>query len=43
MSDIAGIISAVSGPAAPIVIPIAAALVAAKWIYDVYQETCVDL
>ncbi|OAX37671.1 hypothetical protein K503DRAFT_219392 [Rhizopogon vinicolor AM-OR11-026] len=34
---IAGIISALSGPAAPIVVPIMASMVFAKWVYDTYQ------
>ncbi|KAG6911381.1 hypothetical protein DXG01_016478, partial [Tephrocybe rancida] len=43
VAGIAGIVGAVSGPAAPIVIPIAAAFVLAKWAYDVYQQTAVVL
>jgi len=39
VAGIAGIVSALSGPAAPIVIPIAAAFVLAKWTFDVYQKT----
>ncbi|KAG1835963.1 hypothetical protein DFJ58DRAFT_193038 [Suillus subalutaceus] len=35
---IAGIVSALSGPAAPIVVPIAAGVVVASWVYEVYQE-----
>ncbi|OJA14807.1 hypothetical protein AZE42_04187 [Rhizopogon vesiculosus] len=34
---IAGIVSALSGPAAPIVVPIMASMVFAKWVYDTYQ------
>jgi hypothetical protein len=40
---IAGILTAQEGPAAPIVMPIAATVVLAKWIYDVYQASCVPL
>lgn len=36
---IAGIVSALAGPAAPIVIPIAGCCVAAKWVYDIYQQS----
>jgi hypothetical protein len=36
---IAGIVSALAGPAAPIVVPIAGCLVLAKWAYDVYQQS----
>ncbi|KAG6853060.1 hypothetical protein C0991_007171 [Blastosporella zonata] len=43
IAGIAGIVSAVSGPAAPIVIPIAASFVLAKWAYDVYQQTTIVL
>ncbi|KAG5717395.1 hypothetical protein E4T56_gene7663 [Termitomyces sp. T112] len=39
VSGIAGIVSALSGPAVPIVLPIATALVLARWVYDVYQQT----
>ncbi|KAF8812741.1 hypothetical protein BYT27DRAFT_7182460 [Phlegmacium glaucopus] len=35
---IAGIVSALAGPAAPIVVPIASYLVLAKWAYDIYQQ-----
>jgi len=40
-ASIAGILTSVvaTGPAAPIVIPIAASLVLAKWMYDVYKRT----
>ncbi|KAG1898832.1 uncharacterized protein F5891DRAFT_440057 [Suillus fuscotomentosus] len=37
VGTIAGIVSALAGPAAPIVVPIAAGAVLAKWAYDVYQ------
>jgi len=36
---IAGIVSALAGPAAPIVVPIASCLVLAKWVYDVYKQS----
>jgi len=36
---IAGIVSALAGPAAPIVVPIVGCLVLAKWVYDVYQQS----
>ncbi|KAF8805966.1 hypothetical protein BYT27DRAFT_7339503 [Phlegmacium glaucopus] len=36
---IAGIVSALAGPAAPIVVPIAGCLVLAKWAYDIYQQS----
>jgi len=36
---IAGIVSALAGPAAPIVMPIAGCFVLAKWAYDVYQQS----
>ncbi|KAG2140671.1 hypothetical protein DEU56DRAFT_288749 [Suillus clintonianus] len=39
VGTIAGIVSALSGPAAPIVVPIAAGVVLALWVYDVYQTT----
>ncbi|KNZ76261.1 hypothetical protein J132_11131 [Termitomyces sp. J132] len=39
VAGIAGIVSVLSGPVAPIVIPVAAALVMARWVYVVYQET----
>jgi hypothetical protein len=39
LGAIAGIVGALSGPAAPIVIPIAGGLVLAKWMYDVYQAS----
>ncbi|KAG1717197.1 hypothetical protein EDB19DRAFT_1821553, partial [Suillus lakei] len=34
---IAGIVAVLAGPAAPIVVPIVASVVIAKWAYDVYQ------
>ncbi|KAG2088267.1 uncharacterized protein F5147DRAFT_781040 [Suillus discolor] len=37
VAAIAGIVSALAGPAAPIVVPIAAGAVLAVWAYDVYQ------
>ncbi|KAG0691974.1 hypothetical protein DFH29DRAFT_609380 [Suillus ampliporus] len=37
VASIAGIMAALAGPAAPIVVPIAAGLVIAAWVYDVYQ------
>jgi hypothetical protein len=40
---ITGILAALAGPAAPIVVPIAASVVLVKWIYEVYQATCVPL
>ncbi|KAG8749004.1 hypothetical protein FRC14_001769 [Serendipita sp. 396] len=39
LAAIAGIVGALSGPAAPIVIPIVGAFVLAKWAYDVYQAS----
>jgi hypothetical protein len=39
VGTIGGIVSTLSGPAAPIVIPIAGCFVLAKWIYDVYQKS----
>jgi hypothetical protein len=43
MRAIAGILAAQEEPAAPIVMPIAATVVLAKWIYEVYQASCVPL
>ncbi|KAG2126482.1 hypothetical protein BD769DRAFT_1462537 [Suillus cothurnatus] len=40
---IAGIVSVLAGPAAPIVVPIVASVVIAKWAYDVYQLSGVVL
>jgi hypothetical protein len=39
VGTIAGIVSALSSPAAPIVMPIAGCFVLAKWVYDVYQQS----
>ncbi|KAG5732090.1 hypothetical protein E4T56_gene18797 [Termitomyces sp. T112] len=39
VAGIAGILSVLAGPVAPIVIPVAAALVTARWVYVLYQET----
>ncbi|KAG1842110.1 hypothetical protein C8R48DRAFT_738040 [Suillus tomentosus] len=39
VGTIAGILSALAGPAAPIVVPIVASVVAAKWVYEVYQRS----
>ena len=36
---IAGIVSSLAAPAAPIVVPILGIFVAAKWVYDVYQQS----
>jgi hypothetical protein len=36
---IAGVVAALGGPAAPIVMPIAGCFVLAKWVYDVYQQS----
>ena len=36
---VAGIVSALGGPAAPIVMPIVGLFVLAKWVYDVYQQS----
>jgi hypothetical protein len=41
LGSLAGILAACAGPAVPIVLPIAASLVAAKWAYDVYQQSYV--
>ncbi|KAJ8483085.1 hypothetical protein ONZ45_g14726 [Pleurotus djamor] len=35
----AGIVGGLSGPAAPIVVPILACFIFAKWAYDVYQQS----
>lgn len=43
VATLAGILSALAGPAAPIVIPIAAAVVVGKWVYDVYEQSAVIL
>ncbi|KAG2124758.1 hypothetical protein BD769DRAFT_1606884 [Suillus cothurnatus] len=39
VGTIATIVSALSGPAAPIVVPIAASVVIASWVYEVYEES----
>ncbi|KAG1869884.1 hypothetical protein F4604DRAFT_1926669 [Suillus subluteus] len=39
VGTIATIVSALSGPAAPIVVPIAASVVIASWVYEVYEQT----
>ncbi|KAG2072248.1 hypothetical protein BDR04DRAFT_1096827 [Suillus decipiens] len=39
VGTIAGIVSALAGPAAPIVVPIAAGAVLAVWAYDIYQTS----
>ncbi|KAG8824273.1 hypothetical protein FRC19_002105 [Serendipita sp. 401] len=39
LGTIAGVVSALSGPAAPIVIPVVGGLVLAKWVYDVYEAS----
>jgi hypothetical protein len=39
LGTIAGIVAALAGPAAPIVLPIAASFVLAKWVYDVYRQS----
>jgi len=39
VGTIAGIVSGLAGPAAPIVIPIVGCFVLAKWAYDVYRQT----
>ncbi|KAL0947982.1 hypothetical protein HGRIS_010608 [Hohenbuehelia grisea] len=39
IGTIAGVVGGLSGPAAPIVIPIVASFVFAKWVYDVYQQS----
>jgi hypothetical protein len=43
VGTIATVVSALSGPAAPIVIPIVASVVIASWVYDVYKQTYVPL
>ncbi|KAG1726783.1 uncharacterized protein EDB91DRAFT_1165595 [Suillus paluster] len=43
VGTIAGIMSALAGPAAPIVVPIVAGVVLAVWVHDVYQQSCVVL
>ncbi|KAG1892897.1 uncharacterized protein F5891DRAFT_1068363 [Suillus fuscotomentosus] len=39
VGTIAGILSALAGPAAPIVVPIVASVVVAHWVYEVYQRS----
>jgi len=39
VGTIAGIVSALAGPAAPIVVPLAAGAVLAVWLYAVYQQS----
>jgi hypothetical protein len=39
VGTMAGIVSALGGPAAPITMPIAGCFVLAKWVYDVYQRS----
>jgi hypothetical protein len=43
VGTIAAIVSAMAGPAAPIVVPIAAGIVLAVWVHDVYQMSYVVL
>ncbi|OAX33210.1 hypothetical protein K503DRAFT_749010 [Rhizopogon vinicolor AM-OR11-026] len=43
LGTVGGIVSALSGPAAPIVVPIMAIVVLGKWVYDVYQLSHVVL
>ena len=43
VAAIAGILSALAGPAAPIVVPIATGVVLAAWVYEVYQSSYVLL
>jgi hypothetical protein len=40
---ITGILIPLAGLAAPIVVPISASLALAKWVYEVYQASCVPL
>jgi len=39
VSAISGAVGGISGPAAPIVIPLAAVFVLAKWVFEVYQNS----
>jgi len=39
VGTIAGIVSALAGPAAPIVVPIAASAVLVTWLYEVYKQS----
>jgi len=41
LGTMAGIITALAGPVAPIVLPIAAGAVIGVWLYEVYQESWV--
>lgn len=43
LGSLAGILAACAGPAVPIVLPIAASLVVAKWAYDVYKQSQLTL
>ncbi|KAG6905802.1 hypothetical protein DXG01_000669 [Tephrocybe rancida] len=43
VTGIAGIVSAISGPAVPIVIAIATSFVLAKWAYNMYQQMAIVL
>jgi hypothetical protein len=38
VATVAGIVIALAGPAAPIVVPILAGIVFATWVYVVYQK-----
>lgn len=39
VASLAGILGGLSGPAAPIVLPIVAGLVLAAWVHQVYKQT----
>jgi len=41
LGTMAGIITVLAGPVAPIVLPIAASAVVGVWLYEVYQESWV--
>ncbi|KAG1798752.1 hypothetical protein EV424DRAFT_467992, partial [Suillus variegatus] len=43
VATIASILSSLSGPLLPIVVPIATGVVLAKWVYDTYQRTNIVL
>ncbi|KAG2139697.1 hypothetical protein DEU56DRAFT_911961 [Suillus clintonianus] len=43
VGTISGILSALAGPAAPIVVPIVASVVIANWVYEAYQRSCAAL
>ncbi|KAG2108165.1 uncharacterized protein F5147DRAFT_175211 [Suillus discolor] len=43
VATIASILSSLSGPLLPIVVPIAAGVVLTKWVYDTYQRTNIVL